>query len=163
MIGHLQIAFSLMLVYLALTHQPGEKFLPNLVFGFLIAMGVSLFIPARRQPVDLRRALTSLIGLLRYALLVVADMFKSAYNVARLVLDPKLPIRPGIVAIDSGCQSELATALSAHAITLTPGEMVVAMDERGIMYIHTLELDRSDEYAEEAQSLRRNLLSKIVA
>lgn len=163
MIGHLQIAFSLMLVYLALTHQPGEKFIPNLVFGFLIALGVSLFIPARRQPVDLRRALTSLIGLLRYALLVVVDMFKSAYNVARIVLDPKLPIRPGIVAIDSGCQSELATALSAHAITLTPGEMVIAMDERGIMYIHTLEIDRSDEYAEDAQSLRRNLLSKIVA
>lgn len=162
MIGRLQIAFSLMLVYLALAHQPGEKFLPNLVFGFLIAMGVSLFIPARRQSVDLRRALTSLTGLLRYALLVVADMFKSAYNVARIVLDPKLPIRPGIVAIDSGCQSELATALSAHAITLTPGEMVVAMDERGIMYIHTLEINRSDEYAEEAQSLRRNLLSKIV-
>lgn len=162
MIGRLQIVFSLMLVYLALAHQPGEKFLPNLVFGFLIAMGVSLFIPARRQPVDLRRGLISLSGLLRYALLVVADMFKSAYNVARIVLDPKLPIRPGIVAIDSGCQSELATALSAHAITLTPGEMVVAMDERGIMYIHTLEIDRSDEYAEEAQSLRRNLLSKIV-
>jgi multicomponent Na+:H+ antiporter subunit E len=162
MIGRLQIIFSLMLVYLALAHQPGEKFLPNLVFGFLIAMCVSLFIPARRQPVDLRRGLISLIWLLRYALLVVADMFKSAYNVARIVLDPKLPIRPGIVAIDSGCQSELATALSAHAITLTPGEMVVAMDERGIMYIHTLEIDRSDEYAEEAQSLRRNLLSKIV-
>lgn len=163
MIGRLQIVIPLMLVYLALTHQPGEKFLPNLVFGFLIAMGVSLFIPARRQPVDLRRALTALIGLLRYAVLVVADMFKSAYNVARIVLDPKLPIRPGIVAIDAGCQSELATALSAHAITLTPGEMVVAMDERGIMYIHTLEIDRSDEYAEDAQSLRRNLLSKIVA
>lgn len=163
MIGRLQIALPLMLVYLALAHQPGEEFLPNLVFGLLIALGVSLFMPTRRQPVDLRRASTFLIGLLRYSLLVVADMFKSAYNVAKIVLDPKLPIRPGIVAIDSGCQSELATALSAHAITLTPGEMVIAMDERGIMYIHTLEIDRSDEYAEDAQSLRRNLLSKIVA
>lgn len=163
MIGRLPIAFSLLLVYLALTQQPGENLLPNLVFGFLIAMGVSLFIPAPKEPVDGRRLPTFIIGLLQYALLVVADMFKSAYNVARIVLDPKLPIRPGIVAIDSGCQSELATALSAHAITLTPGEMVVAMDERGVMYIHTLEIDRSDEYAEDAQTLRRNLLSKIVA
>ncbi|GAB4485297.1 MAG: hypothetical protein Fur0016_10240 [Anaerolineales bacterium] len=158
----LQIALPLLLVYLALSHRPGDNLLPNLVFGSLIALGISALLPGRPRPFNWRRFFPFLFGILRYAGLVIVDMFKSAYTVALIVLDPKLPIRPGIVAIDSGCQSELAAALSAHAITLTPGEMVIAIDEKGILYTHTLDVNRSKEYAEDAQSLRRNLLSKIV-
>jgi multicomponent Na+:H+ antiporter subunit E len=157
-----QIALPLLLVYLALSHKPGDNLLPNLVFGALLALGVSLLFPSLR-PFNWSRIVPFLTGLFQYAGLVIVDMFKSAINVGKLVLDPKLPIQSGIVAVDSGCQSELATALSAHAITLTPGEMVIAMDEKGTMYIHTLEIGRSAEYAENAQALRRNLLSKIVS
>lgn len=160
--ARLQIALPLLLVYLALSHRPGDTLLPNLMFGALIALGMSALLPGRSRPFNWRRFLPFLWGVLRYTVLVIVDMFKSAYNVALIVLNPKLPIQPGIVAVDSGCQSELATALSAHAITLTPGEMVIAIDEKGILYIHTLDINRSQEYAEEAQSLRRNLLSKIV-
>lgn len=160
--ARLQIALPLLLVYLALSHRPGAPLLPNVVFGALLSLGVSALLPGRSRPFDWRRFFPFLFGILRYAGVVIVDMFKSAYNVALIVLNPKLPIRPGIIAIESGCQSELAAALSAHAITLTPGEMVVAIDERGTLYTHTLDVARSAEYAEEAQSLRRNLLSQIV-
>jgi multicomponent Na+:H+ antiporter subunit E len=63
--------------------------------------------------------------------------------------------------IPSGCDSELATALSAHAITLAPGEMVVEIGEGGIMYTHTLDVTQAAEYVAEAQQLRRELLRKI--
>ncbi len=158
----LQTAIPLLLVYLALSHKPGDNVLPNLVLGLVIAVGISMLLPVRSRPFSWRRAVPFLIGLFRYVLVVILDMFTSAYQVALIVLDPKLPIRPGVVAIDSGCESELATALSAHAITLTPGEMVVAMDRHGMMYVHTLDIDRSAEHAERAQSLRRNLLTQIV-
>jgi multicomponent Na+:H+ antiporter subunit E len=177
----LQIALPLWLVYMALAQKPlkdifqnlisgtiiqyliSEKVLQNLVFGAIIAIAFSFLFPPRPRPFDWSGVLPFFIGLLQYSWLVIKDMFKSAYNVAKIVLDPRLPIRPGIIAIDAGCKSELATALSAHAITLTPGEMVVAMDENGVLYTHTLDIDRSDEYAEQAQSLRRNLLSKLVS
>ncbi len=160
--ARLQTAIPLLLVYLALSHKPGDNVLPNLVLGLVIAVGISMLLPVRSRPFSWRRAVPFLIGLFRYVLVVILDMFTSAYQVALIVLDPKLPIRPGVVAIDSGCESELATALSAHAITLTPGEMVVAMDRHGMMYVHTLDIDRSAEHAERAQSLRRNLLTQIV-
>ena len=83
--------------------------------------------------------------------------------VARIVLDPKLPIQPGIVAIHSGCKSELATALSAHAISITPGELVLGIDDKGVLYTHCLDATHAAQYATEAQALRRNLLSKIFA
>lgn len=159
----LQLALPLWLVYMALTQKTWQNILPNLVFGALIAFLVSSLFPPRLRPFDWSGVVPFLIGLLQYAWLVIVDMFKSAYNVARIVLDPKLPIRPGIIAIKTGCASELATALSAHAITLTPGEMVVAMDEDGTLYTHTLDMSRSQAHAEDAQELRRNLLSKLVS
>jgi multicomponent Na+:H+ antiporter subunit E len=163
----LQIALPLFLIYLALSSKTAEETanhspIPNLVFGALLAIGISLLLPNRKQPFNWSRFFPFLLGLVRYALLVIVDMFKSAIQVAQIVLNPKLPIKPGIIAIDSGCKSELAMALSAHAITLTPGEMVVAIDENGIMYTHTLNITRSKEYAEQAQQERRSLLSKIV-
>lgn len=165
--ARLQIALPLFLVYLALSSKTAEETanhspIPNLVFGALLAIGISLLLSDRKQPFDWSRFFPFLIGLVRYALLVIVDMFKSAVQVAQIVLNPKLPIKPGIIAIDSGCKSGLAMALSAHAITLTPGEMVVAIDENGIMYTHTLNIARSKEYAEQAQQQRRSLLSKIV-
>jgi multicomponent Na+:H+ antiporter subunit E len=164
--ARLQIALPIFLVYLALSTRPASQMgehphWPNLVFGALVAYSVSLFLPARSQPFRWSRFFSFLFGLFRYTLFVIVDMFKSAIQTARIVLDPKLPIAPGIIAIDSGCQSELATALSAHAITITPGEMVIAMDEKGVMYTHTLNVQRSAEAAEEVQALRRDLLSKI--
>jgi multicomponent Na+:H+ antiporter subunit E len=158
-----QLALPLWLVYMALTQKPSGNIFPNLVFGAIIAVLVSLLFPPRSRPFDWSGVVPFIIGLLQYAWLVIQDMFKSAYNVAKIVLDPKLPIRPGIIAIKAGCTSEKATALSAHAITLTPGEMVVAIGENGILYTHTLDIVRSQEHAEDAQKLRRNLLSKLVA
>ncbi|MFO7583535.1 MAG: Na+/H+ antiporter subunit E [Anaerolineales bacterium] len=159
----LQIALPLWLVYLALTQKSWDNILQNLVFGAVIAIAISFLFPPRPHPFDWSGAFPFFIGLLQYSWLVIKDMFKSAYNVAKIVLNPKLPIRPGIIAIDAGCKSELGTALSAHAITLTPGEMVVAMDDNGILYTHTLDIIRSQEHSEHAQELRRNLLSKLVS
>ncbi len=160
--ARLQITLPLMLVYLALAYKYGDNPLPHLVLGFFVALGVSHLLPVRVKIFNWSYAPTFFIGVTRYALRVIVDMFKSAYQVALIVLDPKLPINPGVVAIHSGCQSPIATALSAHAITLTPGEMVIAIDEAGVLYTHTLDVSRSEEYSAQAQALRRNLLSKIV-
>jgi multicomponent Na+:H+ antiporter subunit E len=103
----------------------------------------------------------ALLALGRYLYIVVLDVVKGGLVTARLVLDPALPIKPGIIAIPSGCDSELATALSAHAITLAPGEMVVEIGEDGVMYTHVLDATQAAGYVAEAQYLRRELLRKI--
>jgi multicomponent Na+:H+ antiporter subunit E len=94
-------------------------------------------------------------------LVVFGDAVKSGLVAARLVLDPALPVKPGIIAIPSDCDSELATALSAHAITLAPGEMVIEVGKDGTMYVHALDATRAAEYIEDAQQQRRELLRKI--
>jgi multicomponent Na+:H+ antiporter subunit E len=99
--------------------------------------------------------------LVRYLAILAADVVKSGIGVARIVLDPALPIKPGIITIPSCCESELGSALSAHALSITPGELVIGIDEAGVMYTHCLDATHSAEYTAQAQAMRRDLLSKI--
>ncbi|MFN2164949.1 MAG: Na+/H+ antiporter subunit E [Anaerolineae bacterium] len=149
---------GLWLVYLALT---ANLELSNLILGLLIAAGLTRLLRPPRGSFELRRLPVALLALGRYLFVVAWDAIKSGLVTARLVLDPALPVKPGIVAIPSGCDSELATALSAHAITLAPGEMVVEIGEGGVMYTHTLDATQAADYVAEAQSLRSDLLRKI--
>ena len=149
---------GLWLIYVALT---ANLELSNLVLGLLIAMGLTLLLRPPRGAMEARRLPAALLALGRYLFVVTYDAIKSGLVAARIVLDPSLPVQPGIIAIPSGCDSELATALSAHAITLAPGEMVVEIGREGTMYVHALDATRAAEYVEEAQELRRELLRKI--
>lgn len=150
--------FGLWLVYLALTQNLE---LSNLVLGLLIATGLTLLLRPPRGEFELRRLPAAFLALGRYLFIVGYDAIKSGLTAARIVLDPALPVKPGIIAIPSGCESELSTALSAHAITLAPGEMVVEIDEEGVMYTHALDATHAAEYVAEAQRLRSELLRKI--
>jgi multicomponent Na+:H+ antiporter subunit E len=149
---------GLWLVYLALT---ANLELSNVALGLLIAVGLTLLLRPPRGTFEIRRLPGALVALVRYLFVVFFDAIKSGLVAARLVLDPALPVKPGIIAIPSDCDSELATALSAHAITLAPGEMVVEIGKDGTMYAHALDATRAVEYVEEAQELRRALLRKI--
>jgi multicomponent Na+:H+ antiporter subunit E len=149
---------GLWLVYLALTANLEWS---NLLLGLLIAIGLAQLLQPPRGAIELRRLPAALLALVRYLFVVLFNAVRSGVVVARLVLHPNLPLRQGIIAIPSGCDSELATALSAHAITLAPGEMVIEIGEGGVMYTHALDATHSAEYVAEAQQLRRALLRKI--
>lgn len=149
---------GLWLAYLALT---ANLEIGNLVLGLLIATGLAWLLQPQPRRIQLRRLPIALLALARYLVVVAWDVVKSGLGVARILLDPSLPIQPGIITIPSGCRSELATALSAHAISLAPGEIVVEIDKDGLMYVHALDATRSKEYVAEAQQLRSDLLRKI--
>ncbi len=155
----LQLSLPLFMVYLALT---GNITLPNLAMGVFVSIGISLLLPRiELPPFSLSRLPGFLWAGIRYLFVVAWDVTRGAYGTARIVLDPKLPLNAGVIAIPSGTKTELGTALSAHAITLSPGEMVVAIDEDGVMYTHCLNVDDSARFVAEAQALRKNLLSKM--
>lgn len=156
--NYLRGVILLTLAYLAFT---SNLQLSNVVIGVVLAGGVMVLLRPEVQPLNVRNLPAALWALLRYVLNLASDLIVSGIQVARIVLDPALPIRPGIVAIPSECESDLARALSMHAITITPGEMVVEVDEEGVMYTHCLDATRAAEYAADAQAMRRQMLEQI--
>ena len=157
---YLLIIVPLLFVYLELS---SNFELSNIIVGLMIVTGIVKLIRPRRLPTDLRHLPSSVFALMRYLVKLVYDVIASGIQVARIVMDPGLPIKPGIVSISSACESEMGTALSAHAITLAPGEMVVEMDEKGVMYTSCLDTTNSEKYIEDAQKIRKDLLQKIFA
>lgn len=147
-------------VYIALTAnlQPS-----NILAGLLIALGVMFLLrPAGlRTTIKWRFTAAGIVAFFRYTLVLIYDLAISGVQVARIVLDPDLPIRQGDIAIPTSCETEVAQALSAHAITVTPGEMVIEIGEDGAMYTHLLDTTHGEEDIIRAQKMREEMLGKI--
>ena len=155
---YLLIIIPLLFVYLELS---SNFELSNIIVGLMIVTGITKLIRPQHFSIDWHRLPSSVSALVLYLVILVYDVIASGIQVVRIVLDPALPIKPGIVAIPSQCDSEMGTALSAHAITLAPGEMVVEMDEKGVMYTSCLDTTNAEKYTEDAQRIRKDLLQKI--
>jgi multicomponent Na+:H+ antiporter subunit E len=155
---YLQYFVPLLLIYLALT---SDLSLPNILLGLLVSFSVTLLIRPVRRAMPAGRVPGAFLALLEYIFILALDVLKNGLQVARIVLTPSLPIKPGIIAIPSLCATDMGTALSAHAITVSPGELVVEISEDGVMYTHCLDATGSEEKAAEAQRMRVNLLQRI--
>jgi multisubunit Na+/H+ antiporter MnhE subunit len=144
-------------VYLLLTGniRPG-----NLLLGLLLAAGLIWLTRPSPRPISHRNLLRMSWAFIRYVGLLLWDIALNAWWVT-LVVFKKRPFNPGIIAIDSNCQTELGVALSAHAITASPGEMVVEIGDDGKMYTHCLDVTDKDKLMADAQALRRGLLNDI--
>ncbi len=148
----------LSLAYLALTSNLEAA---NIVVGLLLAVSVVLLVRPARRPLAPRNIPESVGALVRYLAHLIRNLVVSGIQVARIVLSPTLPIRPGIVTIPTRTETDLGVALSAHAITLAPGEIVVEIDDEHNMYTHCLDATHAEEYVTEAQEMRHELLNKI--
>lgn len=133
----LRAVFLLLVVYLALTSNLEFS---NIVVGTLLALLVVWVLGVKNRPMDVRRTPAAVWALLVFVLETAVDLVVSGVQVARLVLSPTIPNKQGIVAIPSQTETEIGRALSADAITLTPGELVVETDPSDdIMYTHSLD------------------------
>ena len=138
----------LTLMYLALTSNLQAS---NIVMGLLLSVGVMALLRPQLREADGRRAGTAVLALFRYIFVLV-----SGIQVARIVLSPTMPLHQAIIAIPSDCQSDLGLALSAHALTLTPGEMVVEIGDDGTMYTHVLDVEKVETAVAAAQNSVKN-------
>lgn len=155
---YIQLTLLIWITYILLT---GNLEISNLVVGLIIGWSISILVRPQRMAIHWQKFPRALLASIQYLVILIWDLLKSGIQVSRIIINPKLPIDPGIVMIDAGCQGETGTALSAHALTLTPGEIVLEMDDEGHLYTHCLDVKETAKVAGEAQALRKELLSRI--
>lgn len=78
-----------------------------------------------------------LIKFIAYGFWLVVQIFLANIDVARRVLDPKLPISPRIIKYESKLSGDIARTAMANSITLTPGTLTVDV-LNGDYYVHCL-------------------------
>lgn len=83
------------------------------------------------------------VGYLGYFL---KELVKANLSVARVVLNPALPVRPAIVKVRTRLRNPVARLLLANSITLTPGTLTVEMNGEWL-YVHWVVATTTDPAA----------------
>lgn len=139
------INILLALVWTAVT---GSFTLANIVFGFLLGAGALYLIREQVGSLGYFRRGMKLAAL---ALLFLYELVLSAWRVAKLVLSPRMDLKPGIFSYPLTVDRDFEITLLANLITLTPGTLSVDVsDDRRTLYVHAI--DCSD-----AEQLRRDI------
>lgn len=137
----------LLLIWLGLVYSPSmsmDMFLQELVVGALVAVVVASLTSKNFTGLGLgyfhpRRVAYFIV----FFIVFIKEMVKANLNMARIVLSPSLPVRPGIVEIETGLKQPSAKLLLGNAITLTPGTMTLDYDgDRA--YIHWVDVKSED-------------------
>lgn len=100
---------------------------------------------------------------LQYVGVFVVALVKSNIDVIFRVLHPRLPVRPGIVRIETRLKSPMARMILANSITLTPGTFVVDIKDQ-IIYVHWIDVcceGDPQKLTQDISSRFENILMKI--
>lgn len=77
---------------------------------------------------------------LRYLIWLLRSIVVANFDVARRILDPRMPIRPKLMVFHTGIRSDVGQVIVANTITLTPGTVTVDL-QRGHYLVHALHPD----------------------
>ena len=81
---------------------------------------------------------------IKFIPLFFKNLILSNIEIAKIVLNPKLPINPAIVKLKINLSNDFDKLLLANAVTLTPGTITMEVKKENI-YIHILDLKSIDK------------------
>ena len=134
----------------------GSFTLLNLVIGFVLAY-IALWLPKQMwgevKYFERPGRIFRLLAIFLYELVV------SAIAVVRLVFQPQIRFRSGIIAIPLEAESDLEIMLFANLISLTPGTLSLDVsDDRQTLYVHAMDCqDPEADKRDMKQTFERNI------
>ena len=132
---------TLMLFWLMLVNSlaPGTLLigaLVSLTIALLYRDGLSFFTEFRWTP-------GAIVAGLAYYAYFFRQLVRSNLRLAAIVVDPALPIEPGIIKVRTGLESRMGRLMLANSITLTPGTLTVEVEGEWL-YVHCVTLGETD-------------------
>lgn len=159
------LALPVALAFMALS---GQVTLAGFIVGYPLSLAALWLGQAYNLQFKPTRILSQVLFLLWYAARLALDIFWSSVEVARMVLAPDIDsqIKPGVVTVETQDpdNNDIVTAMSAHGITITPGQLVVDIDKTDdgtIMYVHNLNIDQAQDIDDD-QTKRLRLIRRIL-
>ncbi|MCF7885899.1 MAG: Na+/H+ antiporter subunit E [Candidatus Marinimicrobia bacterium] len=130
----------LMVIWILLTSWETQELIAGLITSFLIAI-----LTYRLEPVLAAINLTpkALLYSIAYIFVFAKELILSNLDVARRVLTPSLPLKPGIVKVNTKLKSKIGKLVLANSITLTPGTLTAEV-KNGNLYIHWIDIKEED-------------------
>lgn len=86
-------------------------------------------------------------ALLYYWPWLVKEIAKAAWDVTKIILNPKLPISPTLIRVKANQSSTIGIATYANSITLTPGTITARVTGQEFL-VHAITRGGAEELAE---------------
>jgi multicomponent Na+:H+ antiporter subunit E len=77
----------------------------------------------------------------KYFSILLMEIIKASLVVAKIVVQPKIDIKPGIIAVPIRTTKDASITAIANTITLTPGTLTIDVSEdRSALYVHSIDV-----------------------
>ncbi len=133
--------FIIFLIWYAFTtsFQPAE-----IITGIIISLVVAYITVVNFNCCDpILIAPSHILYFIQYFFVFIIALIKANFDVARRVINPKLPINPGIVHFKTKLHNDFAKMVLANSITLTPGTLTIDVVGNDF-YIHWIDVTTQD-------------------
>ncbi|WP_226669481.1 Na+/H+ antiporter subunit E [Metabacillus litoralis] len=101
-----------------------------------------LIIFALRRFFEHRLYFFNIIAVIKLVFIFLSELIKSNIAVFKVILTPKLNMKPGIFSLETELKKDWEITILANLITLTPGTLVIEVsDDNKTLYIHAMDID----------------------
>jgi multicomponent Na+:H+ antiporter subunit E len=99
-----------------------------------------------REEVSYKERLKRIPKQIHYLSILIVQIIKASIVVAKIVLQPKIDIKPGIIAVPIRAKTDVGITAIANTITLTPGTLTIDVsDDKSALYVHCIDIDNAKE------------------
>lgn len=138
------IVFYILWLVLAGVNQ--QELIAGAVVSALLAVVVGKLVNYEFGP-------RTLVTLVKYTFLYIPlflwKLVLANFQMAKMVLSPTLPIKPGFVVLKTGLKSDIAKLSLANSITLTPGTLSLDIENEEVL-IHWVKVEGETEAEHQA-------------
>ncbi|MBW6519131.1 MAG: Na+/H+ antiporter subunit E [ANME-2 cluster archaeon] len=126
----------------------GTISIQNFLFG--LVLGPVVIRPFRElydfdQEISFKKAVGKIPKQVIYFIVLIVEITKASIMVSKIVISPKIDIKPGIIAIPLRTKTNGGITAIANTITLTPGTLTIDVaDDRSVLYVHSIDASNPD-------------------
>ncbi len=122
----------------------GHSYNPvSFIVGYLLGL---LLIFAFRRSFNSSFYLIRVWAVIKLFLIFIWELIMANISVLKVVLKPKLDMKPGIIAYETKLKKPWEITILANLITLTPGTLVVEVSEdNSIIYFHAMDINDAEQ------------------
>lgn len=148
----LNIVLAFLWMFIKAAYDP-VSFIKGYIFGLLIMFVLRRFFNSRFY-------LFRVWAFIKLTLIFLRELVLSNISIVKIVLKPKLDMRPGIFALQTDLTKDWQITLLSSLITLTPGTLVMDVSEDNrTLFVHAMDIGKVEE---EIQSIKRTFEKAIL-
>lgn len=135
---------ALLVLYVVWLALMAPLSIQDIVAGLaLVLLLVALPLPGFAIYGEIQLMPKRLLFFVLYIGVLIKEIFKANIDVALRVVQPVIPIQPGIVKVSTKLKSRLGRLVLANSITLTPGTITVETKGEDV-YVHWISVGAAD-------------------